>query len=110
MPTVAITKRVTQLSYGRELTARWPVEAHLVPYCHVRDFAATSSAGREELTVIYLQLLRTIDRLYDTPTPYIAGWHQAPVHRRRDDVWLMLQVTSPPGRRQAEVPGRIRDR
>ena len=29
---------------------------------------------------LYLRLLRGIDALYDTPTPYIAAWHQAPVH------------------------------
>ena len=29
------------------------------------------------------------------PTPYIAAWHQAPVHAGRDDIRLMLQVTSP---------------
>ncbi|MCU1558239.1 MAG: galactose-phosphate uridylyltransferase, partial [Microbacteriaceae bacterium] len=33
--------------------------------------------------------------LYDTPTPYIAAWHQAPVNVGRDDIRLMLQVTSP---------------
>jgi UDPglucose--hexose-1-phosphate uridylyltransferase len=40
-------------------------------------------------------VLRALDRLYDTPTPYIAAWHQAPVHAGRDEVRLMLQVTSP---------------
>jgi len=40
-------------------------------------------------------LLRGIDALYDTPTPYIAAWHQAPVTIGRDAVRLMLQLTSP---------------
>lgn len=40
-------------------------------------------------------MLRALDRLSDTPTPYIAAWHQAPVHTGRDDIRLMLQVTSP---------------
>jgi UDPglucose--hexose-1-phosphate uridylyltransferase len=44
---------------------------------------------------MYLRLLRGIDALYDTPTPYISAWHQAPVNAGRDDVRLMLQVTSP---------------
>ncbi len=39
--------------------------------------------------------LRVVDRLYNTPTPYIAAWHQAPVNRGRDDIRLMLQITSP---------------
>jgi UDPglucose--hexose-1-phosphate uridylyltransferase len=40
-------------------------------------------------------LLRGIDNIYDTPTPYIAAWHQAPVDVARDDIRLMLQLTSP---------------
>ncbi|RXZ68233.1 galactose-1-phosphate uridylyltransferase [Agromyces albus] len=75
--------------------ARWPVEVHLLPHRHVPDFAATSLAERDELAELYLRLLRGVDALYDTPTPYIAAWHQAPVHERRDEVRLMLQLTSP---------------
>ncbi|WP_448005664.1 galactose-1-phosphate uridylyltransferase [Agromyces bauzanensis] len=75
--------------------ARWPIEVHLLPHRHVPDFAETTLAERDELATLYLRLLRGVDRLYDTPTPYIAAWHQAPVHERRDDVRLMLQLTSP---------------
>ncbi|MEB0141416.1 hypothetical protein QN363_20595, partial [Undibacterium sp. CCC2.1] len=52
-------------------------------------------AERDELAVLYRRLLRGIDAIYSTPTPYIAAWHQAPVHTHRDDIRLMLQVTSP---------------
>lgn len=79
--------------------ARWPVEVHLLPHRQLPDLAATNEAEREELAIMYRTLLRGIDRIYDTPTPYIAAWHQAPVSRR-DDVRLMLQLTSP--RRGAE--------
>lgn len=75
--------------------ARWPIEIHLIPNRHVPDFAATSAAERDELSTMYLRLLRAVDALYDTPTPYIAAWHQAPVDVGRDDVRLMLQLTSP---------------
>jgi UDPglucose--hexose-1-phosphate uridylyltransferase len=75
--------------------ARWPIEVHMLPHRHVPDFAATSSEERDELAGLYLRLLRGIDELYDTPTPYIAAWHQAPVTTGRDDIRLMLQVTSP---------------
>ena len=75
--------------------ARWPIEVHVLPHRHVPDFAATTPAERDEIAVLYRRILRGIDRLYDTPTPYIAAWHQAPVHRGRDEVRLMLQVTSP---------------
>jgi UDPglucose--hexose-1-phosphate uridylyltransferase len=75
--------------------ARWPLEVHMLPHRHVPDFAATNEAERDELSGLYLKLLRGIDALYDTPTPYIAAWHQAPVTVARDDIRLMLQVTSP---------------
>ncbi len=75
--------------------ARWPIEVHLLPNRHVPDLAATTGAERDEIAVLYRRILRALDRLYDAPTPYIAAWHQAPVHQGRDAVRLMLQVTSP---------------
>jgi UDPglucose--hexose-1-phosphate uridylyltransferase len=75
--------------------ARWPIEVHMLPHRHIPDLAATNDAERDELAVLYLRLLRGVDALYDTPTPYIAAWHQAPVNVGREDVRLMLQVTSP---------------
>jgi UDPglucose--hexose-1-phosphate uridylyltransferase len=75
--------------------ARWPVEAHMVPHEHVADFAATTEAQRDELAVLYLQLLRGVDALYPDPTPYIAAWHQAPVRSHRDTARLHLRLMSP---------------
>lgn len=75
--------------------ARWPLEVHLLPHRHVPDFAATSADERDELAPLYLRLLRGVDALYDTPTPYIAAWHQAPIRRGRDTVRLHLELTSP---------------
>ncbi|WP_342002102.1 galactose-1-phosphate uridylyltransferase [Microbacterium sp. LWH7-1.2] len=75
--------------------ARWPIEIHLLPHRHVADFAEATQAERDELAPLYLRLLRGVDALYDSPTPYIAAWHQAPVHRGRDTARLHLQLTSP---------------
>lgn len=94
--------------------ARWPLEVHLMPHRHVPDFAETTDAERDELAPLYLRLLRGVDALYTPdrtppvaaapggasaigalPTPYIAAWHQAPVHVGRDTVRLHLQLTSP---------------
>jgi UDPglucose--hexose-1-phosphate uridylyltransferase len=75
--------------------ARWPIEVHMLPLRHVPDFAATTDDQRTELAKLYLRLLRGIDALYATPTPYIAAWHQAPTDIGRDTVRLMLQLTSP---------------
>ncbi|MFT4210792.1 MAG: galactose-1-phosphate uridylyltransferase [Microbacterium sp.] len=75
--------------------ARWPIEVHLLPHRHVADFAGTTDAERDELAPLYLRLLRGLDALYGSPTPYIAAWHQAPVHVGRDTVRLRLEITSP---------------
>jgi UDPglucose--hexose-1-phosphate uridylyltransferase len=75
--------------------ARWPIEVHMLPHRHVPDLAATSGAERDEIAVLYRRVLRALDRLYGTPTPYIAAWHQAPVFVGRAETRLMLQVTSP---------------
>ncbi|MHC3000076.1 galactose-1-phosphate uridylyltransferase [Microbacterium sp. HJ5] len=75
--------------------ARWPLEVHLLPHRHVPDLAQTTDVERDELAPLYLRLLRGVDALYDSPTPYIAAWHQAPVNRGRDAVRLNLQLTSP---------------
>jgi len=75
--------------------ARWPIEVHMLPHRQIPDFAATNDDERDELAGLYLKLLRGIDALYSTPTPYIAAWHQAPVNVARDKIRLMLQLTSP---------------
>lgn len=75
--------------------ARWPLEVHLMPHRHVADFAGLTAGERDELAPLYLRLLRGVDRLYATPTPYIAAWHQAPVRAGRDTVRLHLELTSP---------------
>ena len=75
--------------------ARWPLEVHLLPHRQIPDLAATTEAERDELAPLYRRLLQGVDALYDTPTPYIAAWHQAPVHVGRDTVRLHLQLTSP---------------
>lgn len=76
--------------------ARWPLEIHLVPHRQVPDLAALTGGERDELAEVYLQLLKRVDGLYETPTPYISAWHQTPVTAAdRDAGWLHLQLTSP---------------
>ena len=76
--------------------ARWPIEVHMLPHRQVPDIDALDDAERDELAVLFKRLLLGVDALYEgTPTPYIAAWHQAPVREGRDEVRLMLQLTSP---------------
>lgn len=60
--------------------AHWPYEVHLYPHRRVPDMTALTDAERADWCEVYLDLLRRFDRLFDAPAPYIAGWHQAPVH------------------------------
>lgn len=76
--------------------ARWPLEIHLVPHRQVPDLAALSGEEKDELACVYLDLLRRVDGLYPTPTPYISAWHQAPLDPvLRPAGYLHLQLTSP---------------
>lgn len=59
--------------------ARWPYEVHLYPRRRVPDLTGLTGQAMTEFCEIYLDLLRRFDRLFDTPAPYISGWHQAPV-------------------------------
>jgi UDPglucose--hexose-1-phosphate uridylyltransferase len=74
--------------------ARWPVEAHLVPHRAVPDFAALADAERDELAELYRDLLQRFSRYFGELPPYIAWWHQAPVHTGRDLTRLHLRLFS----------------
>ncbi len=61
--------------------AHWPYEVHLYPTRRVPDLLALDEDARSEFPKVYLELLRRFDRIFgegEPPTPYIAGWHQAP--------------------------------
>jgi UDPglucose--hexose-1-phosphate uridylyltransferase len=75
--------------------ARWPMEAHLLPKRHVANHAELSSDERAELAGVYSKLLRTFETVYETPSPYIAAWHQAPLSEGAKNLRLQLQITSP---------------
>lgn len=74
--------------------ARWPFEIQLFtrrPIARLRDL---NEVERREFSTIYLDLLGALDAVLDVPMPYIAAWHQAPVHAEDDDSRLFLEVFS----------------
>ncbi|MCF3135382.1 galactose-1-phosphate uridylyltransferase [Streptomyces olivochromogenes] len=83
-------------------SAHWPYEVHLYPKRRVPDLLALDEAARSEFPKVYLELLRRFDRIFgegEPPTPYIAGWHQAPFGALeefdgvgRDDFGLHLEL------------------
>lgn len=76
--------------------ARWPYEVRLFPLRKVPDIPALDDAQRDAFGHLYLDVLRRFDRLFGKPAPYIAAWHQAPVHDglARDGFGAHLQVFS----------------
>jgi UDPglucose--hexose-1-phosphate uridylyltransferase len=71
------------------------MEAHLLPKRAVSNHAELSSDEREELASVYSSLLRAFETVYETPSPYIAAWHQAPLSEGAKNLRLQLQITSP---------------
>ncbi|UQX89111.1 galactose-1-phosphate uridylyltransferase [Jatrophihabitans telluris] len=72
--------------------ARWPYEVRIIANRHVPDLPALNDAERDDLAEIYLDVLRRFDGLFDTPAPYIAGWHQAPIREFRDSWHLGAEI------------------
>lgn len=75
--------------------ARWPMEAHLLPKRNINDLSQLRDDESKELAAVYKKLLQAFDAYYGTPTPYISAWHQAPIIENREQIRLMLQITSP---------------
>ncbi len=75
--------------------ARWPIEIHALPKRAVQDFSQLNEYEITDLASFYKTLLQGVDKIYDSPTPYIAAWHQAPKVAQRNQFRLMLQITSP---------------
>ncbi|MGI5118974.1 galactose-1-phosphate uridylyltransferase [Marinactinospora thermotolerans] len=59
--------------------ARWPYEIRLFPLRRVPDLPSLDDSQRDGLARLLPRLLGAFDALFDTPTPYIAAWHQSPV-------------------------------
>jgi UDPglucose--hexose-1-phosphate uridylyltransferase len=74
--------------------ARWPYEIQLFTRRPVARLADLNDEERAEFSSMYLRLLRSLDAVLGVQMPYIAAWHQAPVHANDDDSRLFLEVFS----------------
>jgi len=74
--------------------ARWPFEVHVYPNRQVPDIPALNSVERDAFGPVYLDVLSRFDGLFGLPMPYIAAWHQAPVHVGRALAYLHLELFS----------------
>jgi galactose-1-phosphate uridylyltransferase (family 1) len=76
--------------------SRWPVEVHVAPHRDVPDLPALTSAERDDLALIYLDVLGRLDRYFPGvgSLPYISAVFQSPGRTHRDLFRLHLQVFS----------------
>ena len=81
--------------------ARWPLEVHVAPVRDVLTLDELNDQERWDLAVMYSTLLKRGNAFFDKgdgkgmDLPYIAAWHQAPIHdARRENYRLNLQFFS----------------
>lgn len=76
--------------------AKWPLEIMVLPRRDAKDFAELTAAEKDDLTTLYLDMLRRVDRFFPgvERTPYISGWNQAPVGDDREYFRFHLQLFS----------------
>jgi UDPglucose--hexose-1-phosphate uridylyltransferase len=74
---------------------RWPFEVHVYLRRHVPDLAALTVAELDDVMALYADVLRRFDGLFGVRMPYVAAWHQAPVHTDRDIAHLHAEIFSP---------------
>lgn len=95
---------VTQSTHFTTLVppaAKWPLEVMIVPHRSVRDFTDLNDEEKDELAVLYLDLLQRVDRFYPgvDKTPYIAAWNQTPAsvapHEMRFHLSLFSLMRAP---------------
>ena len=83
--------------------ARWPFEVHLHPRRRTPDLPSLTEAERDDVGPVYLDVLRRLDGVYGVAMPYVAAWHQAPLHTGREDAALHLQLFS-----TRRAPGKLK--
>lgn len=74
--------------------ARWPFELQMYTRRPLARIGELSEEERQEFSTMYLSLLRSLDAILGVPMPYIAAWHQAPVHGDGIDSRLFLEIFS----------------
>ena len=81
--------------------ARWPLEVHVAPVRDVLTLDQLNDQERWDLASMYSHLLKRGNAFFDKgdgkgmDLPYIAAWHQAPIHEaRRENYRLNLQFFS----------------
>ncbi len=88
--------------------ARWPFEFQIFTKRRTTRLPELTAQERAEFAAMYLRILQGLDAVLGVPMPYIAAWHQAPVHCGRPrQPPLPRGLLAASGGREAEVPRRL---
>ncbi len=74
--------------------SRYPFEIHIAPLNSVADLVALNEEQCNSFAPIAKEVLQRLDGVFGVTMPYIASWHQAPVHEGRDALRLHWQIQS----------------
>ncbi|MEX1279767.1 MAG: UDP-glucose--hexose-1-phosphate uridylyltransferase [Acidimicrobiia bacterium] len=83
--------------------AVWPFETLVLPRFEVRRLPDLAPERRDSLAVMVGRLIRTYDRVFDSPFPYSMGWHGAPFDGTAGEHWTLHAHFYPPLLRSASV-------
>jgi UDPglucose--hexose-1-phosphate uridylyltransferase len=83
--------------------ATWPFEVLLVSRRHLPSFGGLTSSERDGQANALTRLAARYDALFDSPFPYSAGFHPAPVNDRPDGAWHFHAHFYPPLLRSATI-------
>ncbi|WP_067479270.1 galactose-1-phosphate uridylyltransferase [Actinomadura hibisca] len=75
--------------------ARWPYEVHIYPHRHATGLPDLQPDERAELMVLYRDVLRRFDHLFDAPAPYVAHLQQAPAGPDAELAHLSVRIFTP---------------
>ncbi|MDG2438540.1 MAG: galactose-1-phosphate uridylyltransferase, partial [Ilumatobacter sp.] len=81
--------------------AYWPYETIVLPRRRVASLLDLTVDESEALAEALRVMLRSFDRLFNTPFPYCSGWHTAP--RSQDAHWQLHAHYYPPLLKSADV-------
>jgi len=95
-----VVYRGEHLSAFVPFAARWPLEVMVFPHRDVGVLTDLTAEEIDEAVSVHQRILRSFDTLYNSETPYISGWYQAPRGVPGSVMRLHLKMFSP--RRSAD--------
>jgi UDPglucose--hexose-1-phosphate uridylyltransferase len=74
----------------------FPVSIEVAPLDRVGDLPSLGDAGRNAFSAVLTDVLARLDRLYDTPLPYMMWLNQRPTGATAgDSAWFNVEIVSP---------------